>query len=330
MTDFYSTNFECQICGNINNNKEFNAREMLFGTKEEFKYIECTNCKCIQIKEIPEELGKYYPQTYNSFDKVIKMKDGILKSILKKRMTNDYLSDKLNVFSKFLVNKFGVGFLEKIKPTNVKTNSSILDIGSGNGLRLVGLARYGFTNILGTDPFIEQDISYENGIKILKKDIMEINGKFDMVMLNHAFEHMTNPKEVLQKINSLLEIGKIALIRIPVSNSFSWKKYGTNWVALDPPRHIFLHNENTIKILAKSSGFELTNVMYDSMEYQFVGSEQYQKDIPMFSNESYYRNKSNSIFTEEQINKYKEEAKRLNRIAEGDAACFYLTKIKDI
>ncbi|MCB0750459.1 MAG: class I SAM-dependent methyltransferase, partial [Ignavibacteriae bacterium] len=120
------------------------------------------------------------------------------------------------------------------------------------------------------------------------------------------------------------------LIRIPVSNSFSWKKYGTNWVALDPPRHIFLHNENTIKILAKSSGFELTNVMYDSMEYQFVGSEQYQKDIPMFSNESYYRNKRNFIFTEEQINKYKEEAKRLNRIAEGDAACFYLTKIKDI
>ncbi|MCW8849016.1 MAG: class I SAM-dependent methyltransferase, partial [Melioribacteraceae bacterium] len=210
--------------------------------------------------------------------------------------------------------------------TKVNQKSKILDIGSGNGHRLVGLARYGFKNIIGIDPFIDKDISYDNNIKIYKKEIWEVDDKFDMIMLNHSFEHMINPNEVLEKITKLLKPNGKVLIRIPVSNSYSWKKYKSNWVALDPPRHIYLHNEKTIKILAEKHGLKLTDILYDSSEYQFIGSEQYVKGIPMFSEESYYKNKDSSIFSNDQINQFKEHAKKLNSSSDGDAACFYLTK----
>ncbi|MBK7104716.1 MAG: class I SAM-dependent methyltransferase [Ignavibacteriae bacterium] len=326
MTEFIKTNFACRICGNENDNLEFSAREMLFGTKDTFKYIECSNCKCIQIKEIPENLSKYYPQSYNSFTNKIKLRDNTLKKYLKELLAKKYLNDERNLLSIYLQKRFGVGFLEKIKPTGVNLNSKILDVGSGDGLRLVGLARYGFKNITGIDPFLEKDLEYENGIKIFKKDVLNIDDTYDMIMLNHSFEHIINPEEVLEKINTLLKTNGSVLIRIPVSNSASWKKYGANWVALDPPRHIYLHNANTIKILSEKFGFKFSHVIYDSSEYQFVGSEQYLKDIPMFSENSFYKNPQKSIFSSEQIKQFKIDAEKLNCSNEGDAACFYLTK----
>lgn len=327
MNEFTKTDFECRICNNKNNNQQIEAFEMLFGTKDKFTYVECSNCKCIQIKEIPEDLSKYYPKDYNSFDSVIKTKDDPMRAFLKRILAKDYLDEDLNYFAKKLFNSFGVGFVEKIGLTKVKQNSKILDIGSGHGERLVGLARYGFNNITGVDPFIEKDIAYGSSVKIFKKNLFMVNDKYDMIMLNHSFEHMTNPEEVLEKISTLLIPNGKVLIRIPVSNSYSWRKYGASWVALDPPRHIFLHNEKTIEILAKRSGLILNDVVYDSSEYQFIGSEQYLKGIAMFSSESYFKNKVSSIFTDNQIENFKKKAESLNNSSDGDAACFYLTKI---
>ena len=215
----------------------------------------------------------------------------------------------------------------KIKPTNIDFNSSILDVGSGAGLRLISLARDGFNNITGIDPFIEKDIFYNNGVKIFKKDIYSFNGSFDMVMLNHAFEHMPNPDKVLAEIYRILKPGAIALIRIPIADSYSWKKYGINWVALDPPRHLHLLTPKSMQILAKKTGFEVVEILYDSDYYQFWGSEQYAADIPMRSDKSFYENPSNSIFSMQQIKDFKMKAIELNEKGEGDAACFYLKKI---
>jgi len=177
---------------------------MLFGTKEEFEYYECASCKCVQLKRIPDNLGKYYPKDYNSFKRVAKNKDNAIKKSLKIIMARHYLTNHKNPLGKFLLKLFDPGFLEKIKMTNVSFNSRILDVGSGNGLRLVGLARNGFKDISGIDPFIKEDIFYDNGIKIYKRNIFEFEGQFDMIMLNHAFEHMPEPLSVMHEINRLL------------------------------------------------------------------------------------------------------------------------------
>jgi len=319
--------FKCRICNNIEGNNIFTTREMMFGTKEEFDYFECAKCKCVQITEIPENLEKYYPSEYNSFDQIKKTKDNFIKRYLKKTKSKHYLKDNKNPLGKYLFKKYGPSFLLKIKPTNIDFNSSILDVGSGAGLRLISLARDGFNNITGIDPFIEKDIFYNNGVKIFKKDIYSFNGSFDMVMLNHAFEHMPNPDNVLAEIYRILKPGAIALIRIPIADSYSWKKYGINWVALDPPRHLHLLTPKSMQILAKKTGFEVVEILYDSDYYQFWGSEQYAADIPMRSDKSFYENPSNSIFSMQQIKDFKMKAIELNEKGEGDAACFYLKKI---
>lgn len=54
----------CRICGNLENNRQFQVREMYFGFGEEFAYSECSACGCLQIVEIPTDMARYYPANY--------------------------------------------------------------------------------------------------------------------------------------------------------------------------------------------------------------------------------------------------------------------------
>ena len=73
----------CKICFSNKNNKTYVAREMMFGLREEFIYFECSNCGCLQIKDIPKDISKYYPKDYSPFQNLIPSKDNFIKSFLK-------------------------------------------------------------------------------------------------------------------------------------------------------------------------------------------------------------------------------------------------------
>ena len=61
-------NLICKICSNEEGNVSFIAKELMFGTQDKFEYFECKKCGCLQIKTIPNNLSKYYPQkSYYSF-----------------------------------------------------------------------------------------------------------------------------------------------------------------------------------------------------------------------------------------------------------------------
>src|SRR5579883_2214608 len=57
----------CRICGAKNRNELFRAREMMFGTREQFNYVKCETCGCLQIDKCPIDLSRFYPPGYYSF-----------------------------------------------------------------------------------------------------------------------------------------------------------------------------------------------------------------------------------------------------------------------
>ncbi len=316
----------CKICNNTQDNKIHTTREMLFGLRENFDYLECGDCGCLQIIEIPKNISKYYPSDYHPFNNIKKLEDSYIKSILKVQLAKYCLHGKKHLVGWLLSKIFDWGFLAKIQNLDIDLNTKILDVGSGGGRILSSLRKHGFTKLTGVDPFIKDDIFYDNGVNIFKKDFYDIEENYDFIMLNHSFEHMPDPLAVLQKLYEILSPGKYLLIRIPVADCYPWKKYNVNWVALDPPRHFFVHTTASMGILAQKVGFQLTNTIYDSNEKQFWASEQYLRDIPLIESISYYKNPKNSIYTKKQIKEYKTKTIELNKINEGDAACFYLYK----
>ena len=58
--------YQCRICF-ARSSAIFEAKEMMSGTREVFRYFECPGCGCVQIAEIPDRLDKYYDSTYYSF-----------------------------------------------------------------------------------------------------------------------------------------------------------------------------------------------------------------------------------------------------------------------
>jgi SAM-dependent methyltransferase len=149
------------------------------------------------------------------------------------------------------------------------------------------LREYGFHKLLGVDPYIDDDISYPNGVRVLKRSLDDIAGPFDLVMFHHSFEHLADPQAMLGRVHEVLGRGSYALIRMPVVGK-AWRDYGVDWFQLDAPRHLFLFSEQGFRHLATSAGFAVERVTYDSTEFQFWASEQYRHDIPFLDQRSHF------------------------------------------
>ena len=182
----------CKICGNVQGNHLHLAKERLLNLRHEFKYLECASCYSLQIVETPANLAEYYPSEYYSFQKP---KFGLQLNpfvfFLKKSLMRYYLGkiDPIGAFlSIFLRHPF-----HWMKPGMINFDSSILDVGCGSGRVILSMQRSGFRNLTGIDPFLAEDLRDTDNLKILKRDLFEMNGKFDFVMLHHSFEHMDHP-----------------------------------------------------------------------------------------------------------------------------------------
>lgn len=309
---------QCQICGNIENNSFHIANEMQLGLMDEFTYLECRNCGCVQLINIPTDFSKYYPKDYISL--IASKPITIWKKYKLRKKTLHFLNYPTLIGRLLCSGKSKPNYLIWAEKTHINLSSRILDVGCGIGNRLREMLDAGFINLTGVDPNIEHNIVYENKVKIYKSEIFDLdNVQFDLIMLHHSFEHMLNPEQILNKIYDLLPPNGYALIRIPVASSYAWRHYNINWVQLDAPRHLFLHTVKSIELLANKTKFTIKDIVWDSSEFQFIGSESYTKGVPL--------NKLKKSNYSDEIQRYREKAQELNLKHDGDQACFYLQKI---
>lgn len=57
----------CKICGTQGEFQTYLAREMMQNKRDEFVYFVCDECQCLQIADVPGNLGEYYGENYYSF-----------------------------------------------------------------------------------------------------------------------------------------------------------------------------------------------------------------------------------------------------------------------
>ncbi|NOY37081.1 MAG: class I SAM-dependent methyltransferase [Chlorobi bacterium] len=317
----------CRICNSEDNHTVYHLREMMYGTREEFEYFECSQCGCLQIAGFPEDMLHHYPGAYYSFRKYDGRKFRGIAGRFRRKIYESFICRK-TLIQKILFILFSDHFFYFLYTVQINKMSRVLDVGCGNGHKyLYTMTEAGFENVAGCDPFIPGDIHYDNGLTIRKSGISGISGKWDIIMYHHAFEHVPDPLKNLQKVHDLLDDDGVCIIRIPTVSSVAWEKYRENWFQADAPRHLFLYSVESMKILAQQAGFRVGKVLYDSTYKQFTESEKYVRGISLTTPEPkgffcYFRRKWRKI-------PLRRLARKLNREGRGDQAVFYFVKRND-
>ena len=311
----------CHICRKPLTEDSFTLKEQYFGTNEEFPYKQCPYCECIQIIDIPSDMGKYYPEHYYS------------KKVKKHYRNNIFLSKFRSVRLNAALHSSPLSYI-LTKPklprwiafTDLNSRSRILDVGCGSGQKLLNMRKKGFHHLEGIEPFIQQDIHYTNGVVVHKCELTSLaarsdkQGYFDLIMMHHSLEHTPDQHATLKAAYQLLSSNGKLLIRIPICSSYAWDHYRENWVQLDVPRHLYTHSRKSIELLAANHGFQGYQTYYDSNEFQFTGSERYLKGVSLVDGPD------DKYFSPEEIQEFKKKASKLNREGRGDQAVFNFSR----
>lgn len=269
----------CPACGGRSEFREFTAREMMFGLREQFAYRECQRCGSLHIKEVPADLARFYPANYYSFQKRLRSDRLAALKWLKR------------VFANWVVTSPGAGaqkmaeslayhrraFLYWVRLCGLKLDSRILDLGCGSGILLSHMRAFGFSELTGADPFAPTAIS-ESGFRIFQSELAALNEQFDLIMMHHTLEHVADPLQTMIGARERLRPGGRILIRIPLAGSEAHRRYGADWFNLDAPRHLAIPSGIGMEHLAKRAGLTILHRGFDSVASGFFMSENYRNN----------------------------------------------------
>lgn len=154
-------------------------------------------------------------------------------------------------------------------------DAAILDVGSGSGALLLGLRRWGFTDLVGADPYLTGSTSAAPGIDLLPCRLEEVTrDDFQVVIFHHSLEHVDDPVCMLQLARDRLAgAGARIIVALPVAQGPVWEEYRDNWVGLDPPVHRFVPTFEGLRRLAARAGMQTGRMCATSPPYHVISSE---------------------------------------------------------
>ena len=316
----------CRICDSAGPFQHHRVRDMMFGPGDHFDYRLCAACGCLQIADIPADLSRHYGEGYYSFGE--RTTPGRIGRLLV-RARNRHLTGHVNPLGWAMAQLRPFRALASLGPLGLLPDARIVDVGCGSGELLLALHSAGYTRLQGVDPFIAHDLDLGGGLRVHKAELNALPASsFDLVMFHHSLEHIVDEHAALRAAHRLLVPGGRCLVRIPTVSSHGWQHYGTDWCALDAPRHLVLHSRQSIAVLAERCGFRVCRITDDADAFQFWGSEQYRRGIPLMRSGCHDITPAPGVFTAAQLRDMARRAEQLNREQAGDQIAVELLRVE--
>jgi SAM-dependent methyltransferase len=296
---------------------------MMFGTRTEHRVDRCGSCGSLILLDPPPDPASAYPDGYYAHGSTPSFvaPDNLKRRLLRARSRAllrlpPAASDRLLARAPYPLAPF-----RWLAGLGLGTSARILDVGCGEGYLLRRLALAGFTRLNGVDPYMAEE-SESEVLTLRRGELRDVTGPFEVVMLHHVLEHLTDPVEALREARELLAPGGAVIARVPLADSWAARHYGADWVQLDAPRHLSVPTEAAARDAAAAAGLRVRRAWRDSDAIQFWGSEQYRLGIPLEDPRSVMR--GGHPFAAGQLRGWAARARALNRAGEGDSGCFVL------
>jgi 2-polyprenyl-3-methyl-5-hydroxy-6-metoxy-1,4-benzoquinol methylase len=261
----------CPICKAENIIKKYSMKDYYCGIKGEFYLWECANCGGYFLNPMLDahELTEYYPDNYYSYNNKASRRGDWKSLILRYNPLNIWnaIWDRINKG-----NALG-------RPSFSSRRGILLDIGCGDGAYLKHIRNLNSKiELYGCDPF-----GRENDIDLLKKKSIVYMNKglcdchypkkyFDYVCLNHVFEHLPNPVDILKEIETILNENGQLIMGIPNTNSLARLLFQKYWAGFDAPRHLIDYNCKNMEQLLNLIDMKIVKIRYVSSAYYFYES----------------------------------------------------------
>lgn len=180
--------------------------------------------------------------------------------------TQDNPSSRLGIFAAWLMPDLraiidaGMRHLPKPRP-----DQRLLDVGCGNGGFLLRARSAGW-DVVGVD-FDPKAVetAREKGLNVFLGGIEVFvdaeESQFDVITLSHVIEHVHDPNYMLRECFRLIKPGGYLWIETPILNAEGHRLYGENWRGLEPPRHIVIFTEYSLRYALCNAGFKQIDTM---------------------------------------------------------------------
>jgi SAM-dependent methyltransferase len=142
-------------------------------------------------------------------------------------------------------------------------NLRILEVGCGTGARLRQLRDLGH-QVEGQDVVPAAAVAAARlGLQVHVGELGDLPlaaGRYDAIVLNHVLEHVTDPTALLATCRRLLRPSGTVLAVFPNGASRTHRRFGTDWVGLDAPRHLHVFTPASARAAGRRAGFERVRV----------------------------------------------------------------------
>lgn len=248
---------KCNLCASDQFQKIYIVPDRHYGIEGNYNLVKCKSCGLVFMSPMPNQdiITQMYPEdTYYSYQEF-----NYIRTTSKSRLAQLLLR-------------------HKTKDPFFKEKGNFLDIGCGSGAYLQLMQKDGWKTY-GVE--INQKAALlgkqKYSLNIFGGELIEANfpdNFFDYIRLNHSFEHLLNPDEVLDEIYRIIKPRGKLLIGVPNISGLASKIFGEYWWYLGAPLHPFNYSEYTLKRLLEKHKFSITNVTYNSDFHGLLGSFQ--------------------------------------------------------
>ena len=252
---------ECPLCGGQDFVPLLRAKDYHYGNPDEYTQAQCTRCTLAFLDPMyeEEELAAFYPSDYYAF------------------------ADRFSVPEPARTLKARISGL--LSPPEHRTRDPkfdrpgrLLDIGCGAGWFLFQMRNQGW-DVKGVEPnAAAADFGRsKKGLDIFPGSLMDANfptGMFDYVRMNHSFEHMEHPNQILDEVYRILAGKGKLMIGVPNRDSFSARAFGRFWYHLALPVHTFSYSVQTLTQMLSKHNFKVEKVVFNTDQTPLLGGIQ--------------------------------------------------------
>jgi len=260
----------CKVCKNSDKNKVITVKQTGNQFSDEFEYVKCNKCNSLTIKEIPTNLSEYY-ESYYSLKPFSQVKYSKWTRCLRRLSFSRF--HNLNKLCSFGTHPLDLLALQSLSPLRISPKCKILDVGSGSGKFVYDLHHLGYKQAIGIDPFIKEDLKYDNGAKIYKTELSEISDHYDVITFHHTMEHLPDMDDCLKLVKKILAPNGCCVIRIPNISSYSAWRFGSCWTGIHAPYHLILPSyKAVINDILPRNGLKLRMVRGEQLYHFFLSN----------------------------------------------------------